>query len=136
MDKNIALLKWSLLAGSVYFALVAVVHMLGIKAPGLFIYFNVPSFGYQDKIISFLSLGWSIFLYTAFLNPIKNIDLIKAILVAGMGAILGLCIINLSTDFTVLSEKINVSVFWWEVLCLGIYLVWLIFFYRQVQNNL
>ena len=136
MDKNIALLKWSLLAGSVYFALVAVVHMLGIKVPGLFIYFNVPSFGYQDKIISFLSLGWSIFLYTAFLNPIKNIDLIKAILVAGMGAILGLCIINLSTDFTVLSEKINVSVFWWEVLCLGIYLVWLIFFYRQVQNNL
>ena len=136
MDKNIALLKWSLLAGSVYFALVAVVHMLGIKVPGLFIYFNVPSFGYQDKIISFLSLGWSIFLYTAFLNPVKNIDLIKAILVAGMGAILGLCIINLSTDFTVLSDKINVAVFWWEVLCLGIYLTWLIFFYRQVKNNL
>ena len=136
MNKNVAILKWSLLAGSVYFALVAVVHLLGVKIPGLFIYFNVPSFDYQNKIISFLSLGWSIFLYTAFLDPIKNIDLIKAILWAGFGAILGLCIINLSTDFTVLSDKIDVLVFWWEVLCLGIYLTWLIFYYRKVKSNL
>ena len=33
--------KWSLLGGAIYFLLVAIVHMTGIKVPGLYIYPNV-----------------------------------------------------------------------------------------------
>lgn len=103
--------------------------MIGIKIPRLFVYYNVPSYAYQDRIISFLSFGWSIFIFTAFLNPIKNADLVKAILVSGIGAIIGLCTINIVTDFHKFTKTINVSEFWIETLCLSVYLLWLIVFY-------
>ena len=94
MNKDIQKLKLLLLLGSVYFFLVAIFHMIGIKIPPLFIYYNVPSYTYQDRIISFLAFGWSVFLFTAFLNPIKNRILIQAILIAGAGAIIGLELVN------------------------------------------
>jgi len=62
MNDSQNILKWSLLGGSVYFFLVSVVHRVGVKVPLLFVYFNAPSFAYQDRIISFLAFGWSMFL--------------------------------------------------------------------------
>ncbi|MCK5568937.1 MAG: hypothetical protein KAJ15_04420 [Spirochaetes bacterium] len=136
MNKNALILKWSLLAGSIYFILVAAAHMIGIKIPGLFVYYNLPSYAYQDKIIAFFSFGWSVFLFTAFLNPVKNVDLVKAILISGTGAIAGLCLINLFTDFHEMSETINVLSFWIEVLCLSFYLIWLtIFYFRGIKDK-
>lgn len=97
MSTNFRILKWSLLAGAVYFFSVSVVHLLGIKVPILYIYFNVPSNAYQDRIISFLAFGWAMFLFTAFTDPQKQGALVKAVLVAGAGALLGLSINNLVT---------------------------------------
>jgi len=136
MSKNLIILKWSLFIGVIYFLSVSMVHMFGIKIPVLFIYFDVPSYTYQDRIISFLCFGWSIFLFTAFINPIKNIDLIKAILFAGSGAIVGLSVINLRTDFSELSQNINVTRFWIETLGLSIYLAWLIIFYLRSKREI
>ena len=123
------ILKWSLFAGALYFFSVAVVHMLGIKVPMLFIYFNVPSNAYQDRIISFLAFGWAVFLFTAFTNPQKQSALVKAVLVAGAGALIGLCINNLFTDFQSFSSDINVNVFWLETTGIFIYWLWLVIFY-------
>jgi len=128
MDSKLKILKFSLLAGAIYFALVSIAHMIGYKVPILFVYFDVPSYPYQDRIISFLAFGWAIFLFTAFLNP-KNKDLIKAILIAGTVAIIGLVIINLTTDFTILSKDININYFWMETMGLLVYILWLIYFY-------
>ena len=136
MKKNTIILKWSLLAGATYFFAVAVVHMFGHKVPVLFVYFNVPSHAYQDRIISFLCFGWSVFLFTAFINPIKNLDLVKAILIAGAGAIAGLSVINITTDFRELSESIYVSLFWIETLGISIYLLWLIIFYFRSRKEM
>lgn len=94
MSKSVTMLKWLLLMGAVYFLAVALAHMLRIKIPLLFVYFDVPSYGYQDRIISFLSFGWSVFLFTASRDPVKNRGAVKAILIAGLGAILGLTVIN------------------------------------------
>ncbi len=58
MSKQARLLKYSLLAGGLYFASVALAHASGVKVPGLFVCFNVPSNNYQDQIISFLASGW------------------------------------------------------------------------------
>ena len=123
------ILKWSLFAGALYFFSISVVHMLGIKVPMLFIYFNVPSNAYQDRIISFLAFGWSVFLFTAFTNPQKRSALVKAVLVAGAGALIGLCINNLFTDFQSFSSDINVNVFWLETTGILIYWLWLVIFY-------
>ena len=136
MRVNFIIFKWSLLIGAIYFFLVSIVHMFGFKIPVLFIYFDVPSYTYQDKIISFLCFGWSIFLFTAFINPLKNIDLVKATLIAGSGAIVGLCIINLRTDFSELSQNISVSRFWVETVGLSIYLIWLILFYLRSKKEI
>jgi len=42
--KHTQKLRLLLYAGAAYFLGVAVVHSLGIKIPGLFVYFNVPSY--------------------------------------------------------------------------------------------
>ena len=136
MNKNIPILKWLLFAGSVYFFLVATFHMIGIKIPPFFIYYNVPSYAYQDKIISFLSFGWSIFLFTAFLSPINNKMLIQAILVAGVGAIIGLEINNMCTDFQSISNTIKPTIFRLETLSLAVYLALLTMYYYKSKDQL
>ncbi len=139
MSKSVTTLKWLLLAGATYFLATSIVHMLRIRVPLLFIYYNVPSYGYQDRIISFLSFGWSVFLFTTSRDPVKNRGAVKAILIAGLGAIFGLTVINNVADFRALSPEINPSVFGMETLGLSAYVAALIFYYflatRQNMNN-
>lgn len=52
MSGNLRVLKWSLLPASMYCLSVVAAHMLGAKVPILFVYFNVPSNAYQDRIIA------------------------------------------------------------------------------------
>ncbi len=129
MSTNYRILKWSLFAGALYFFSVSIAHMLGFKVPVLFIYFNVPSHAYQDRIISFLAFGWAVFFFTAFTNPQKNSTLVKAILVAGAGALIGVAMINSTTDFQALDPAINVTVFWLEAAGLFVYWLWLVVFH-------
>lgn len=129
MSKSAAVLKWLLLIGAVYFLAVAIVHMLRIKVPMLFIYFDLPSYGYQDRIISFFSFGWSIFMFVASLDPAKNRDAVKAIIIAAFGAIFGLTVINSVTNFRALSPGVEPSVFRIENLGLSAYVAALIFSY-------
>jgi len=136
MNKNIRILKLLLLSGGVYFIIVATFHMSGIKIPPFFIYYNVPSYDYQDRIISFLAFGWAVFLFTAFLNPIRNKMLIQAILIAGAGAIIGLEIINTFTNFESLSNDINPTIFRLETLGLAVYLVLLTFYYNKSKDQI
>lgn len=129
MNKNTTILKWLLFAGAIYFLAVSIAHLLGFKVPLLFIYYNVPSYEYQDRIISFLTFGWSVFLFSASRDPAKNQSAIKAILIAGLAAVFGLQLINSTTDFSILSSDIHPSVFAMETFGLTIYVGGLIFFY-------
>jgi hypothetical protein len=129
MNKNVTTLKGLLLAGAIYFLAISIVHMLRIKVPLLFIYYTVPSYGYQDRMISFLSFGWSVFLFTASRDPLKNRGTVKAILIAGLGAIFGLTVINNVTDFRALSPESDPSIFSVETLGLSVYVAALIFYY-------
>ena len=121
MSKSAAVLKWLLLVGAVYFLAVAIAHMVRIKIPMLFVYYNVPSYGYQDRIISFLSFGWAIFLFTASVDSTRNRAIVKAIIIAGLAAVFGLNVINHVTDFHAMSPDINPSVFRTEVFLLNAY---------------
>jgi hypothetical protein len=139
MNKNVTTLKWLLLAGATYFLAISISHMLGIKVPLLFIYYNVPSYEYQDRMISLLSFGWSVFLFTASRDPLQNRGVVKAVLIAGIGAIFGLTVINSTTDFRALSPGIDPSVFGVETLVLSAYVAALIYYYflatRQNAKN-
>ncbi|MCU0414826.1 MAG: hypothetical protein MUE91_10585, partial [Ignavibacteriaceae bacterium] len=135
MKKDSVILKLSLLAGVIYFFLIAVAHLSGLKIPGLYIYFDIPSYPYQDNIVAFLALGWSIFFYTAFTDVLKNIALIKAILIAGAAAIIVLSIINFKTDFQLLNSNVDINIIWLEVFILFIYWLWLVVFYFRLKKN-
>jgi hypothetical protein len=130
------ILKWSLLAGALYFACVALAHTVGFKVPGLFIYFNVPSHPYQDQIIGVLAFGWAALFYVASVDPINQPVPVKALLVASAAAILGFSRINALTDFSGFSPDTSTAVFWAQVAILFCYWVWLaVFFYRSRRGN-
>lgn len=129
MGKRTATLKWLLFVGALYFMGVSMAHMLGIKVPLLFVYYNAPSYAYQDRIISFLSFGWSMFLFTVSRDPVKNRDAVKAVLIAGLAALFGLNVINSVTDFHALSPDIHPAVFQMETLGLSVYVGALIYLY-------
>jgi hypothetical protein len=136
MKKKSSILKLSLLSGAVYFFLVSAAHLSGLKIPGLYIYFDIPSYPYQDNIVAFLSLGWSIFFYTAFTDVLKNIALVKAILIAGAAAIIILCLINIQTNFQLLNDQADIKIIWLEIFMLFIYWLWLVVFYFRLKKNL
>ncbi len=105
--------------------------MLALKVPMLFVFYDVPSHAYQDQIISFLAFGWAAFLFAAFRDPVKNSDLVVAILVAGAGAIASLTYIIASTDFHALDPQLRATPYWIETAALFVYLAWLgVFWFR------
>jgi len=136
MKKKSTILKLSLLSGAIYFFLVSAAHLSGLKIPGLYIYFDIPSYPYQDNIVAFLTLGWSIFFYTAFTDVVTNIALVKAILIAGAAAIIVLSIINIKTDFQLLNNNVDINIIWLEIFILFVYWLWLVVFYFRLKKNL
>lgn len=126
---NKIILEYSLLLGAGYFFAISLAHLTGVKIPGLFIYYNIPSYPYQDQIISFLTFGWACFFYSA----AKNRVVVPSVLLSCFIAILGLLYINLFNDFDSLIEGASSTPFWIQTILLFFYLVWLVVFY--IQSN-
>jgi len=110
----------------------AAAHAAGFKAPGLFIYFNVPSYPYQDKIISLLAFGWAVFIFSAAQNPTRHS--VRPVLLGGGAALLMLACINFSTDFSSLSKNIDPRWFGIETAALFAYWVWLVVCYFNIRQ--
>ena len=116
-----AVLRWSLRVGGAYFVAVTAAHWLGTKIPGLFIYYSIPSYTYLDRGIGTLSFGWAVFIFAAS----RQRSLMPAILVTGVGGILGFSLINLSGEIASLASPHDLAMFWCELAVLAGYLVWL-----------
>ncbi|MCF7823884.1 MAG: hypothetical protein K9N35_06890 [Candidatus Marinimicrobia bacterium] len=119
-----------LYTGAVYFFAVALVHALGIKIPGLFVYFNVPSHAYQDRIISFLAFGWSVFFFLAAKK--METDLVKAILGLGLIALIALFANTVISDFEHLDVSIDRKYFLAIISVLFIYWLSLLVFSKEL----
>lgn len=130
-----SLLKFLLLAGFVYFFSMAAAHMIGWKAPGLFIYFDIPSYAYQDRIISVLAMGWSLFFLQAGLNPKRNTHTIRTLLTAGLLALIGLSINTLTTNFALLNPSADQALIWIQIAVLFVYLLLLMFSYKKIMHS-
>lgn len=130
--KHKLLLKTLLLAGFAYFFSMAAAHMIGWKAPGLFIYFDIPSYAYQDRIISVLAMGWSLFFLQAGLNPVRNTHTIRTLLTAGLLALIGLSVNTMTTDFALLNPAASEVYIWIQITGLFVYLLLLLFSFRKI----
>ncbi len=128
-----SLLKILLLAGFVYFFMMAAAHMIGWKVPGLFIYFDIPSYAYQDRIISVLAMGWSLFFLQAGLNPARNRSTIRTILTAGLLTLIVLSINTVRLDFALLNPEASETAIWIQIAALFIYLMLLSAAYKKYR---
>ena len=131
-DSEMKSMKFLLYSGASYFCLLAIAHALELKIPGLFIYFNVPSYAYQNKIIAFLAFGWAAFFYAAASTLSKS--QIRAILISGGFALIMLSVINFRTDFSAMSNNTNPFWFHLQTLLLFFYWISLIFGYKKLGS--
>jgi hypothetical protein len=126
-------IRLPLYVGAAYFLLVALVHTIGFKLPGFFIYFNMPSYHYQDQVIGLLAFGWAVFFFTT----AKTLAMaqIKSILLIGLTALLMLTYINLTIDNELLPNDISTAIYHAEVGLLAIYWLWLLWGYLNFKKE-
>lgn len=128
LDMNSPLLKYSLLAGVVYFFCMAIAHYFGIKQPLLFVYYDTPFYAYQDKIISFAVVSYMALFYLAATN---RIAVPAALIVLGI-TVLGLASINVSEALvSVLNEGQSTTVYWIQTGLIASYFILLLVLYLR-----
>ena len=80
------LLQIVLILGTIYFLIGAIAHFFGLT---IFPFYDGRLYTqYHDTVIALASLIFSIFLFTIARNPIKNIDMLKAVIISSIIAII------------------------------------------------
>ncbi len=121
------LLRIALWAGVAYFCCMAVAHFFGLKYPLLFVYYDVPFYAYQDKIIAFAVVAY----VCLFANAALQRSAVPAALVALGVTVLGLSAVNASDALSSVLDGRSSLVYWIQtgliaayfLLLLGLYLV-------------
>jgi hypothetical protein len=127
MSENGAVLKYSLLAGVIYFCSMAIAHFFSFKVPILFIYYDVPYYAYQDKIISFCALTYACLFFAA----AQNRPTVPAALIAITVTTLGLAAVNMSDALASVLNGASKTAYWLQTVMIGVYAMWLTFFYLR-----
>ncbi len=125
MSMDEKLLKWSLLAGVAYFLCMAIAHFFSFKVPVLFIYYDVPFYAYQDKIISFCAVTYACLFYAASMNR----PTVPAALVSICVTAAGLAAVNLSNALDTVIKGASTTPYWIQTIMIGAYALWLIILY-------
>lgn len=126
---KIKLLKFALFLGAIYYAIGGVVHYFGLT---LFPWFDGRLYApYQDTIIALVCLVFVLILLTVARDPIKNIDILKVLIISVAIASVVSIVIIWKVDFAALGapgKKIQTIV---EGILGFIYLGFLIWLYPK-----
>lgn len=126
-------LKILLFAGFIYFFLMAAAHFIRFKVAGLYIYFQVPSYAYQDKIISVLVMGWALFYLQAAMDPVRNLAVVRTLIASGTLALIGLSINTVLLDSSLLNSVLQPVYIWIHLAALFTYLLALTYSYVKIS---
>jgi hypothetical protein len=118
-------LRIGLWAGVAYFCCMAVAHFFGFKYPLLFVYYDVPFYAYQDKIISFAVVAY----VCLFVNAALNRSAVPFALIALGVTVLGLSAVNVSAALAAVLDGRSTRVYWLQTGLIAAYLVWLLVLY-------
>tara|TARA_Y100001960_G_C14687097_1_gene834380 strand:- start:611 stop:1003 length:393 start_codon:yes stop_codon:yes gene_type:complete len=129
--KNGALLRYSLLAGCVYFILMSIAHFFGIKVPVLFVYYDVPYYAYQDMVISFAVLAYVGLFYLASKSR-ENVPVALLVLALTVG---GLSLVNMSAELKLLTLLKPRDTYWIQTVIIGVYWVYLVILYIRDRQR-
>ena len=124
-------LRIGLWAGVGYFCCMAVAHFFGLKYPLLFVYYDVPFYAYQDKIISFAVVAY----VCLFANAALNRSAVPFALIALGVTVLGLSAVNVSTALAAVLDGRSTGVYWLQTALIAAYLVWLIVLYATTDRR-
>lgn len=125
------LLKYALLAGVAYFCAMAVAHFIGLKYPLLFIYYDVPFYEYQDKIISFCAFTYACLFYAA----ANSKPTIPCALLALFGTVIGLSAVNLSSALERVLNGRSTAAYWIQTALIAGYLAVLTALHMGVDSK-
>ena len=70
---------------TIYFLFMAIAHFFGLKYPLLFIYYDVPFYAYQDRIISFAVVAYVALFFEAFRKPSVRPSAIAVMFITYLG---------------------------------------------------
>ena len=118
-----ALLRITLWAGAAYFCCMAVAHFFGLKYPLLFVYYDVPFYAYQDKIISFAVVAY----ICLFVNAAFDCSAVPAAIVALGVTVLGLIAVNSSSALGTVLDGRSTLAYWMQTGLIALYFVLLVF---------
>ena len=124
------LLTLALQVLSLYFLCIAAAHLFGLKIPLLYVYYDVPSTGYQDRIISFMAMGWCLSFFAASKDVHANKGLIKMLVLAGLIAVAALANNNYVTDFSIHTQTPTLWAYWLQTGLLAVIVAGLFGLYR------
>ena len=128
-------LRLALWAGVAYFACMAGAHFFGLKYPLLFVYYDVPFYAYQDKIISFAVVAY----ICLFANAAVHRNAVLAALVALGVTVLGLSAVNRSDALASVLDGRSTLAYWMQTGLLAAYFALLLALYaageRASQNS-
>ena len=119
------LLRLALWAGAAYFCCMAVAHFFGLKYPLLFVYYDVPFYAYQDKIISFAVVAY----ICLFVNAALDRRAVPAALVALGVTVLGLSAVNGSDALETVLDGRSPIAYWMQTGLIALYFILLIVLY-------
>lgn len=124
-DRPPLLLCLALWAGVAYFCCMSVAHFVGLKYPLLFVYYDVPFYAYQDKIISFAVVAY----ICLFANAALCRSAVPAALVALGVTVLGLSAVNASDALRSVLDGRSTLPYWMQTGLLAGYFVVLLWLY-------
>ena len=119
------LLRLALWALAAYFCCMAVAHFFGLKYPLLFVYYDVPFYAYQDKIISFAVVAY----ICLFVNAALDRRAVPAALVALGVTVLGLSAVNGSDALETVLDGRSPIAYWMQTGLIALYFILLIVLY-------
>lgn len=123
-----ALLNLVIFALLGYFLAMSAAHFTGYKVPLLFIYYDVPSEVYQDKIISFCAFAYAMFAFAALRARAAVIPFILAM----VGVVVGLSLVNLSPSLReVIGDDASTAMYWAQTGAIGAVVVVLAVLYAK-----
>jgi hypothetical protein len=125
------LLRLALWAGAAYFCCMAVAHFFGLKYPLLFVYYDVPFYAYQDKIISFAVVAY----ICLFVNAALDGSAVPAAIVALGVTVLGLSAVNGSDALETVLDGRSPIAYWMQTGLIALYFILLIVLYAVGRRS-
>jgi len=123
MANRLKLIRFHLLGGCGYFFIAALLHFTGMKIAGFYIFYDLPSEAYQDRIIAVLALGWGAIYLLSAKDPLRYFDLTNLLVLIGLIGLTGMAANIWLIDYSHFKESTGTGSYWLQVFGLVFYIL-------------